>query len=171
MRRILPFIAAAVLLAVPAGAWAYRQATDDGTLSVKNGYGTVWIGGKDGNGARGALIGSVGDGIVTLTDVDDSSTDDVKVNGCDDAKVKPQPNQIVCASSGKIRFRIVGGRFRLKIQGDDVDLSVVGKGSIQLTGSDTDLEDNPIDDPGQYKLNDDPWKTLPLKKSTAQLGA
>ena len=167
MRRILLFIALAIVFALPAAALGY-MASDDGTLAVRDGYGKVWVGGSDGRGAKGALIGSLGSGQVTLTDPEDTNTDDLKVGGCEFKKAVKE-NSLVCQGD-KIRFRVVGGRFRIRIEGDDIDLSVVGKGAFTLTAADTTIAEDPLIDPGDYKLNDDPWKQLPAKKLSNPLG-
>ena len=174
MRRLLPALAASALFAVPAAAFAFGAATD-GTLAVETGYGSVFIGGRDADGnpigARGALIGSLGSGKVTLTDPGENNTDDLKVVGCD-TKKEPSDNQLVCTGT-KIRYRVVGGRFKVKVQGDDIDLSAVGRGLVTLNGYGTvDTNGDGIldtDNDGQYKLNDGDWKDLPDKPKTLPL--
>ena len=54
MRRLLAIAMLAGILTIPAVATAFSRDASDGTLSVRNGVGKVWI------GARGAVIGRVG---------------------------------------------------------------------------------------------------------------
>jgi hypothetical protein len=175
MRRIAAFIASAVVLAVPAAAFGYTL-VDDGTLTVTDGYGTIQIGRQDASGdpvapARGALVGSIANGTVTFTDPVESDTNDFQTNGCDRTKT-PKDNTIVCSGS-KIRYRVVGGPYRIKINGEDIDLSAVGRGTVTVNGAgprDTD-GDNVADttDNGKYRLNDADWKQIPDKPKSFQL--
>jgi hypothetical protein len=61
MRRLLP-VALLAILAFPAGSAASERAATDGTLSVKDGRGTVVV------AARGGVIGSLAQGRVTIVD-------------------------------------------------------------------------------------------------------
>lgn len=174
MRRLLLLSGVLALLAIPAVAsahWLAGSATD-GTLVVRNGFGSVVIGGKDANGnpigAEGALIGSIGRGRVTLTDPGEADIGDLKVAGCEHREVSDVGNSVTCTGS-KLRYRVIGGRFRLKVSGDNIDMSVVGRGSVTMNGAEIDLDGNLVYDAGQYQLNDQDWKSLPGKSKTIAL--
>ena len=103
----------------------------DGTLSVEDGRGKVTI------QARGAIIGRLDRGTVTVYDLTPEDANDPYVFGAD------QPLALVgdgikYAGAG-LRFRIIGGRYRIVIQGRGIDLSAVGKGFGSIKG-----------DPGQF---------------------
>jgi hypothetical protein len=134
-----PFVLLAVLaLLVPAGAAAVRSDLGDGTLSIKDGRGTFTI------AARGGIIGTFARGSVVITDpVADDGTGPI-VSG-DDWSV--DRNDTTTAYGGtKVRFRLIGGRFRIKVQGTGVNLSLVGKGQVTLNGKGTG-------DDGTYSVN------------------
>ncbi len=175
MRRLLLLSGVLALLAIPAGASAHWLAGSarDGTLVIRNGYGSVVIaGGKEANGnpigADGALIGSIGRGRVTLTDPGEADIGDLKVAGCEHREVSDVGNSVTCTGS-KLRYRVIGGRFRLKVSGDNIDMSVVGRGSVTMNGAEIDLDGNLVYDDGQYQLNDQDWKPLPATKKTISL--
>jgi hypothetical protein len=165
MRRICVSIAVAALLAVPAGALALATDTSDGTLLVKNGDGKVSI------NATGALIGALDKGTVKLVDPAEQNTGDLILKGCDNNTKTFTDNTITC--SGKdLRYRVVEGRFKVRINGSGVDLSAVGVGfgdtPITLNGDPSLDVDN--DGFGTYKLNDDKAKAIPDKPTILQLG-
>jgi hypothetical protein len=157
MRRFFAFLAVVAVVAVPAGAFA--AATDtDGTLVVTNGDGTVTM------NLRGALIGTVADGKVTLTDPAETNTDDLVIKGCDPQKVAD--NKIACSGTD-LRYRVIQGRFRLKIVGSGINLSVVGNGQgftnpVSIQGDDQydQARDGQL---GTYKWNDDAAKRITNK--------
>jgi hypothetical protein len=125
MRKTL-VLAALLALAVPvAGLGAAR--VDDGTLSVENGRGKVNV------AARGGLIGRIDRGSVTIFDLSPADAHDAVVSGDDRPVVLVGENGVRYRGQG-IRFRILGGNFRVVIQGRGIDLSVVGRGNGFLEG-------------------------------------
>jgi hypothetical protein len=163
MRRIWASLAVAALLAVPVVAAA--DAPPDGTLVVKNGDGKVTMNGT------GALIGTLDKGSVKLIDPAEGNTDDLVLRGCDNgSKASPTDNSIVC--SGKdLRYRVVEGRFKVRINGTGINLSAVGYSvgdpGVTING-DPDLDDG---DGllGTYKVNDDSAKRITDKPITFAL--
>ena len=123
---ILPVVA---LASVDAG---------DGTLSVEDGRGKINL------QARGGVIGRIDRGTLTVYDTTPTDANFPVVTGADEPEFFVAGNGVRYRGSG-IRFRIVGGGFKLVIQARGIDLSVVGKGSGFIEG-DT-LE------PGVYSLN------------------
>ena len=120
MRRLLTF-AMLVVLALPAASAARTDAPNDGTLSVSDARGTITING------RGAVIGSFARGSVTISDPIDGDGTGPIVTGDDWSKEK---NDTTTTWGGtKVRFRIIGGTFRIVVRGRGINLSLVGKGN------------------------------------------
>ncbi len=112
MRRLLTF-AVLLALALPAASAARTRGANDGTLSVKDARGTIFI------SARGGVIGSFAQGKVTI-----------------------------------VRFRIIGGAFKIRVQGRGINLSLVGKGNVTLNGAGTGAD-------GMYSVNGDTYSVIP----------
>ena len=53
-----------------------------------------------------------------------------------------------------MRFRIIGGAFRVRIQGRGINLSLVGKGSVTLNGAGTGED-------GMYSVNSGAYSFIP----------
>jgi hypothetical protein len=137
MRRLLTLLGV-LALALPAGAGAVRNDSGDGTLALRDGRGTFTI------AARGGIIGSFARGSVTITDpIADDGTGPI-VSG-DDWSVDRSDTTTTYGGT-KVRFRLIGGRFRIKLQGTGINLSLVGKGQVTLNGKGTD-------DDGTYAVN------------------
>jgi hypothetical protein len=146
VRRAFATLVLVGILTVPAVALASRQDANDGTLSVRNGVGKVWI------GARGAVIGRFDSGSVRIFDPADGDPVDVEVWGAEHHRDITDTTEVY--SGQNVRFRIVG-RFRITVTGADVDLSAVGQGRIGLRGNDADGPD------GTFWINDGPRRSLP----------
>ena len=112
---ILPVVA---LASVDAG---------DGTLSVEDGRGKINL------QARGGVIGRIDRGTLTVYDTTPTDANFPVVTGADEPEFFVAGNGVRYRGSG-IRFRIVGGGFKLVIQARGIDLSVVGKGSGRIEG-------------------------------------
>ena len=155
MRRLLTF---AVLLAllVPAAAWARPHGLSDGTLSVKEGRGVVTIQG------RGAVIGSFAKGAVTISDPIDGDGTGPIVAGDDWSKDR---NDTTTTWGGtRVRFRMIGGTFKIVVRGRGINLSFVGKGSVTLNGAGTE-------DDGSYAVNGGEYSPIPDFAFPFQLSA
>jgi hypothetical protein len=123
VRRILVSVTLA-LLAVPAAALALGGAAGDGTLAVVNANGTISI------AAKGALIGQIDRGRVTLEDPNPNDGPAPVVWGYESKRDLTDTKALY--SGTDIRFRINGGFYRVKVVGSGLDLSVVGHGSVTL---------------------------------------
>jgi hypothetical protein len=162
VRRIV-LIAALLLLLVPTAASARTSAPGDGTLVVKGGtVGLITI------AAKGGVVGRFDQGTLLIKDPNPGDDFDPIVTG---AERTHAINDFWTRYSGKnIRFRFIGGRFKISITGSGaspalgVDLSAVGQGTVWLQGGGT------LDD-GTYSFNGDPPKTLPLISKSFDLGA
>jgi hypothetical protein len=123
VRRVLASITLA-LLALPAAALALGGAAGDGTLAIVNANGTMSI------AAKGALIGQIDRGRVTLEDPNPNDGPAPVVWGYESKRDLTDTKSLY--SGNDIRFRISGGFFRVKVVGSGVDLSVVGHGSVTI---------------------------------------
>lgn len=137
MRKALLFIVA-LAIALPAAAAATLSGAGDGTLSVENGRGKVTV------QARGGLLGRLDRGSVTIFDLTPTDPYDPVVSGDDQPVVLVGETGIRYRGSD-LRFRIIGGSFRVVVQGRGIDLSVVGRGFGTLEGETID--------PGLYSLD------------------
>jgi hypothetical protein len=139
MKRLL-LTAALVALLLPSIGTATTRSMGDGTLSVQDGRGTFIV------NARGGVIGSFARGRVIITDPNpDDGTGPIVSMSSDD--IRRERSDTTTAWYGtKIRFRLIGGYFKIKVVGRGVNLSVVGRGQATLNGEGT------LDD-GSYSVN------------------
>jgi hypothetical protein len=118
----------ACLLALPAVASAaLMRSTSDGTLSVEDGQGRIVI------DARGGVIGRFDRGSVTILDRTPEDAFEAKVWGAT-REVELGLERERYFGPG-VRFRLIGGSFRIVINGAGIDLSAVGTGVVSLEGS------------------------------------
>jgi hypothetical protein len=120
------FLLALLALGLPMMGLA-GTSTGEGTLSVEDGRGKVTI------QARGGVIGRLERGTVTIYDLTPDDTNIPAVFGDDQPVALVGENGIKYTGSG-IRFRVIGGRYRIVILGRGIDLSAVGKGSGSIRG-------------------------------------
>ncbi|HEY6068008.1 MAG TPA: hypothetical protein VIU81_04880 [Gaiellaceae bacterium] len=146
MRRLLPVVLLAIL-AFPAGSAASVRAATDGTLSVKDGRGTIVV------AARGGVIGSFAQGRVTIVDPVDGDGTGPIVTGDDFPPIERSDTTTTWRGT-KVRFRLIGGFFKIKIQGRGINLSVVGKGTVTLDGAGTDND-------GTFSVNGGDYVPIP----------
>lgn len=137
---------AVIALAVPAAAVASRFDASDGTLSVHDGRGTFVI------NARGGIIASFAHGRVVITDPIDSDGTGPIVSGDDWHKDRTDITTVYGGT--RVRFRLIGGTFRIRVIGTGVNLAVVGRGTVTLNGQGTD-------DDGTYSVNGVPYAPVP----------
>src|SRR4051812_13783308 len=157
MRRLLTFAVLALALALPAGAAARPTAATDGTLSVKEGRGVITIQG------RGGVIGSFNKGSVTINDPIDGDGTGPIVTGDDFPPIERSETATTWRGT-KVRFRIIGGTFRIVVRARGVNLSFVGKGNVILNGAGTD-------DDGTYAANGGEYNSIPAFALPFQLSA
>jgi len=145
MRRFLTF-AVLVALALPAASAARPRGVNDGTLSLRDARGTITISG------RGGVIGSFARGSVTINDPIDGDGTGPIVTG--DNWSKDRDATTTTWGGTRVRFRIIGGTFKIRVQGRGINLSFVGKGNITLKGAGTD-------DDGSYAANGGEYSPVP----------
>ena len=146
-RRLLTFGLLAAL-ALPAAAVARNDSSTDGTLSVRDGRGIVVVSG------RGGAIGSFVKGSVTISDPIDGDGTGPIVMG-DDYPPKERDADTTTWRGNRVRFRIIGGTFTLRVQGRGINLSFVGKGNVKLNGMDD------LDADGVYSVNGEAFMPIP----------
>jgi hypothetical protein len=152
MRSLLVVVASAAL-ALPGLAWAASRALDDGTLSVRNGDGVVFV------SVRGTLIGACDQCRVSIVDPSPDDGAPPVVTGYEDHNVVSDTRDLY---SGKdVRFRMVGGFFKIKVAGYGIDLAVVAKGWGRIQAYDSNT--------GTYSVNGDPRRLLPADREVFTL--
>ena len=146
MRALLTFAVLAAL-ALPAASAARDQSVSDGTLSVQNGRGTITI------SARGGVIGSFARGSVRISDPINGDGTGPIVTG--DEWSNERDATTTTWGGTRVRFRIIGGSFRIVVRGRGINLSLVGTGKVTLDGAGTG-------DDGSYSVNGGEYLALPV---------
>jgi hypothetical protein len=159
MRRLVLFTVLAFSLAVPVAGLA--AGGDDGTLSVRNGAGVVRL------NFTGSAVGRITQGRLVATDPVAGDGDGVVVWGCNSRKYDSSTGSTVCTGDS-IRFRAIGGKYRVVLRGSGISLSVVGRGTGLLDGTGEDPE---VLHDGVYSLNDQPYRSLPNDAKPIELAA
>jgi hypothetical protein len=145
MRHFLTF-AVLVAVIVPATSAARPTGPNDGTLSLKDARGVFTI------SARGAVIGSFARGSVTISDPVEGDGSGPIVTGDEWSRER---NETTTTWGGtRVRFRIIGGAFRVVVRGRGINLSLVGKGNVTLNGAGTEVD-------GTYSINDGVYEPVP----------
>jgi hypothetical protein len=155
MRRLLPF-AMLLALALPGASAARERTPSDGTLSVRDGRGTIVV------NARGGVIGSFAQGKMTIIDPVEGDGTGPIVSGEEFYKGIDEKTDFYRGT--KVRFRLIGGAFKVRIQGRGINLSVVGKGSVTLNGAGTG-------DDGAFSVNGGDYTAIPDTAVVFQLSA
>jgi hypothetical protein len=157
MKRVALLVALAALV-FPTLAVAVTRNANDGTLSLKDGRGTFTI------NAKGGVIGSFAKGRVLITDPveGDGTGPIVSLSGDDWHKDRGDTTDVYGGT--KIRFRLIGGAFKIKVIGRGINLSVVGRGQATMNGEGT------LDD-GSYSVNGSDYEPVPFDPFTFTLNA
>jgi hypothetical protein len=146
VKRLLPLVCL-LGLAVPAASASApaRSADNNGTLSVKDATGRITI------RAVGGFVGRFDRGAIRIVDpIPDDGTGPI-VSGAESSKDVGDTTSVWAGT--KVRFRLIGGKFRIEIRGTGINLSVVGRGTAVLDGR------GPSD--GKYSFNGDAYASLP----------
>jgi hypothetical protein len=132
----------------------------DGTLAVRGGRGTFVL-----QQIQGSVIGRIDRGKLTIDDLDSVGSGPI-VRGKYWVKVR---GTTVIYGGKAIRFRILGGRFTVRIENSmGVELSVVGRGRVMLKGA--GFEEFGLSD-GDYSLNGGEFLPVPVERTWLQLKA
>jgi hypothetical protein len=153
VRKLLASLAV-FACALPAAAVAGIHSPDDGTLSVVDGRGTFTV------NVRGGVIGTFARGRVVITDPDPNDGTGPIVTGDDWHRDRTDTTTVYGGT--KVRFRLIGGTFKIKVIGAGVNLSLIGKGTVGLTGAGT------VDD-GTYSIDGGDYLSVPDTLTTFTL--
>jgi hypothetical protein len=144
MKRLLPIAALVALLLPSLGSGS--RAGGDGTLSVREGRGKFTI------SARGGVIGSFARGRVIITDPVDGDGTGPIVSGDDWHRERSDTTDVYGGT--RVRFRLIGGAFKIVVIGRGINLSLVGRGSVAIDGEGTP-------DDGSYSVNGNDYLPIP----------
>ena len=163
MRRLILLACLVAVSAVVVGAARGAQ-PDVGTLSVEGGTGHFML------DVRGAVLGRLTNGSITVTDRSPNDPYEATITG---RRVVAQrrlgPARVFVRGQG-LRFRMLGGSYRIVIHGSGVALSVVGRGVVLLDGEPRATGD----DVGVYSLDGvdcslEPVSCVPISDDPARL--
>jgi len=147
MRKTVLLILLALL--VPAAAQS-QPAPQNGTLWIREGRGIVEL------NARGSMTGRV-NGQISITDPKPYDSKRPVVYGATKTTYKNVRTTIYRGKN--VRFRLIGARFELRIQGRAIFLSAIARGDGVIDGA-GDPTANVFFD-GTWSLNDSPPQSLP----------
>ena len=161
MRKPLVLVALLALAVPLIGSAAVRSG--EGTLSVDNGRGKVTV------QAKGAILGRISSGNVVVYDLTPNDAFEPYVSGDDYVKLVGETG--IQYGGRNLRFRLIGGSYRIVVKGTGIDLSVVANGFAILEGD--------SDDPGVYSTDGADCRTnaggackpMPNKAKTVKLGS
>ena len=156
-------------LALATAALASGATLVDGTLSVRNGDGSLRLVLE-----RGVAIGRIGSGQLTVVDPEEGTCDELLVWDDGERAVpvvfvdKTLPFELRCLFKGSnLRFRLGGpdGATLRVVNATSISLSAVGTGSGRIKGLPFDTAD------GTYAVNGDDYASLPDDWKAFQLVA
>jgi hypothetical protein len=137
------------------------SAAGEGSLAVRDGRGKATL------VVRGSLIGRYGNGSLTIEELNDEGSAVPVVRGYE--RVKWAKNGNSRTYSGRdVRFRLIGGRYRVQFSGRALYFSLVGKGRVMLDGNGS--MENRIFYDGFYSLNGLEEESLPDEPTWLTLG-
>jgi hypothetical protein len=113
-----------------------------GTLSVERGRGTIAV------ELKGSVLGRLGAGTLRVTDQTPNDRYAPLVVGKKMTQERVGPRTVVYRGVG-LRFRMLGGGYRMVVRGSGISLSVVGRGVVTLDGDPRFTGD----DAGVYSLD------------------
>jgi hypothetical protein len=149
MRKLFVVLCSFTTLALAASvAWAAEPTS--GTLSVERGKGVVMI------DLRGSVLGRLTLGSLRVTDQTPSDKYAPLVVGKKVTQERVGPRTVIYRGQG-LRFRLVGGGYRMVAHGTGISVSAVGRGVVMLDGEPR----WPGDDVGIYSSNGADCSTAP----------
>jgi hypothetical protein len=155
MKRLVLLLVLAALAFPTLGVATVKNA-GDGTLSIKDGRGTFVV------NAKGGIIGSFAKGRVIITDPVEGDGTGPIVSGDDWHRDKGVTTDVFGGT--KVRFRLIGGTFKITVIGRGVNLSVVGRGQVKINSEGT------LDD-GSYSVNGSEYLPVPFDPLAFTLNA
>ncbi|HJR95282.1 MAG TPA: hypothetical protein VJ807_07575 [Gaiellaceae bacterium] len=149
MLKLVVLLCAISVLAAAAAAWAVQPTP--GTLSVERGRGVVMI------DLKGSVVGRITNGSLRVTDHTPFDRYTAVVSGRKLTQERLGPRTIVYRGVG-LRFRLLGGGYRMVARGTGITVSAVGRGNVMLDGEPR-FE---ADDVGVYSLDGTDCSVEPL---------
>jgi hypothetical protein len=141
MRNLLVVLCALAAL-VSTSSIAGADEPTVGTLSVERGKGVVMV------DLRGSLLGRLGAGTLRVTDHTPNDRYVALVVGRKVTLERVGPRTVLYRGSG-LRFRMLGGGYRIVARGSGISVSAVGRGTVML-----DAEPRFVgDDTGVYSFD------------------
>lgn len=141
--RKLGILACSIVAAAAIGGSAGAAEPDVGVLSVEDGRGAVTL------DLRGSVLGRLSLGSLRVTDQTPRDRYSALVVGRKLIQERVGPRTVLYRGQG-LRFRMVGGGYRIAVRGVGISLSVVGRGVVSLEGE----RRFPGDHAGVYSLED-----------------
>ncbi len=140
MRKLVVLLCTFALMGVASAASAGEPTT--GTLSVDRGKGVVMV------DLRGSLLGRLVNGSLRVTDQTPNDRYSALVVGRKVTQERLGPRTVLYRGQG-LRFRMLGGGYRVVVRGSGISVSAVGRGVVML-----DAEPRfPGDEAGVYSLD------------------
>lgn len=154
MRKLVVLLCATTALTAAVTAWSAEHAA--GTLSVERGRGSVMI------DLKGSVVGRIASGTLRVTDHTPNDRYAAVVSGRKLTQERIGPRTILYRGLG-LRFRMLGGGYRMVARGTGITVSAVGRGVVVLDGDPRFTGD----DAGVYSLDGadcsvEPASCLPL---------
>jgi hypothetical protein len=153
----MPLLVGMLLLALPAGVGAVTGGPGDGTLVVENAEGNITL------AVRGGVIGRFDQGSIEVYDPVLGDGNGPVVRGYQKVR-ELGPRRAQYSGEGDVRFRLIGGYYRVKISAIGIDVSVVGRGTVVLDSSDFP------DQPGRFSINGAASQSMPSEPTRFTLG-
>jgi hypothetical protein len=125
MRKLVVLLCSITALVGAAVAWAAEPA--GGTLSVERGKGVVMI------DLRGSVVGRITSGSLRVTDHTPNDRYTAVVVGRKLTQERVGPRTVIYRGVG-LRFRMLGGGYRMLARGSGITVSAVGRGLVMLDG-------------------------------------
>jgi hypothetical protein len=162
MRSLVSFLAS-ILAAGAVVASAGGVSPNAGELSVEHAKGVVVL------EIRGSVLGRLGAGSLRVTDATPRDRYEAIVNGRRLTEEQLGPRTVLYRGFG-LRFRMVGGGYRIVARGNGISLSAVGRGFVTFDGEPR-LTD---EDAGVYSLDGvdcgvEPHRCLPIPEEPTRL--
>ena len=133
--RSLIFLACTFAVAAVLVATAGASGTVNGTLSVAEGRGLVGV------DLGGSVIGRLGNGTMRVIDLTPRDRFGEIVRGRDLVEETVGPRTVLYRGQA-IRFRMLGGAYRVILRGRGIDLAAVGRGLVWLDGDPRALDES-----------------------------
>jgi hypothetical protein len=149
MRKLALFVCALTVLAAATAAWAAEPTA--GTLSVERGRGSVMI------DLKGSVVGRIAGGSLRVTDHTPNDRYAAVVYGRKLTQERVGPRTVLYRGAG-LRFRMLGGGYRIVLRGAGITVSAVGRGTVVLDAEQRFLGD----DVGVYSLDGTDCSVDPL---------